>query len=249
MSELGTFKQCMIDGDAEAIGRARRLRRKAFTASVAFECVLVLAMLLLPLITPGVLPRTYVVTPLPPYASPHESSTPRHASAPPRGEQHHAIMQNVLYQPVHVPPHVDNSQSDEPPSIGETQGTRSTEVLGGTGPGTPFSTETEAGPPPPIAHHEKPRLISRGTMEGQLIHRVDPLYPKIARDAHITGEVKVRATIGTDGVIRNWEVISGNPIFYTSTIAAIRQWRYKPTLLNEEPVEVETFITVKFVMD
>lgn len=249
MSELGTFTQCMIDGDAEAIARARRLRRKAFTASAAFECVLVLAMLLLPLITPGVLPKTDMVTPLPPYSSPHESSTPRHASAPPRGEPRHTITQNVLYQPVRVPTQVDNSQSDEPPSIGETPGTGLTEVPGGTGPGTPFSTGGEAGPPPPIAHHEKPRLISRGAMEGQLIHRVDPEYPAIARNAHITGEVKIRATIGTDGVIRNWEVISGNPIFYTSSIAAIRQWRYRPTLLNGEPVEVETFITVNFVMD
>ncbi|HKS80914.1 MAG TPA: energy transducer TonB [Candidatus Acidoferrales bacterium] len=245
MSELGSFTQCMIDGDAEAIGRARRLRRKAFTASVAFECVLVVAMLLLPLITPGVLQKVYLVTPLPPYAAPSNAQPARqHApSHPARGE---ALIVDRIYPTAPTTRRHVELGSTVAPDLGPASNSVG---IPGNGPGIPFSTGSEAGPPPPVEHHEKPRLISRGAMEGSLIHRVDPVYPAIARNAHITGEVKIRATIGTDGVIHNWEVISGNPIFFTSTIAAIRQWRYRPTLLSGEPVEVETFITVKFIMD
>jgi periplasmic protein TonB len=83
-------------------------------------------------------------------------------------------------------------------------------------------------------------------MEASLILRVQPEYPPIARAAHISGRVELRAIIGTDGIVRHIEVVSGNGLFVQAAIVAVRQWRYRPTLLSGQPVEVDTIITVDF---
>jgi len=81
-----------------------------------------------------------------------------------------------------------------------------------------------------------------------LIYRVQPAYPAIARAAHIQGPVQLRAIISRAGAIENLTAISGHPMLVPSAIAAVRQWRYRPYLLNDEPYEVETEITVNFVL-
>ena len=85
-------------------------------------------------------------------------------------------------------------------------------------------------------------------MDGSLIRRVEPDYPRIAIITRLSGTVVLRATIGTDGEVRGIEVLSGNPILAEAARAAVRQWRYRPTLLDGQPVEVETQITVNFVL-
>lgn len=85
-------------------------------------------------------------------------------------------------------------------------------------------------------------------MEASLINRVDPIYPVIAKNAHVSGEVKIRATIGTDGAVKDYVVVSGSPLLRRAALDAVRLWRYRPTKLNGEPVELETFITVNFVL-
>lgn len=85
-------------------------------------------------------------------------------------------------------------------------------------------------------------------MAGSLIRRVDPQYPEIAKAIHLSGTVRLRAIVGTDGRVQNLEVLSGNPILANAAVAAVRQWRYRPTLLSGTAVEVETFITVNFVL-
>ena len=77
-----------------------------------------------------------------------------------------------------------------------------------------------------------------------LIHRVDPVYPTLARQLGRAGRVELRAVIATDGTIQSLQVVSGDPLFYQSAMDAVRQWRYRPTVLNGESVEVDTFITV-----
>lgn len=86
-------------------------------------------------------------------------------------------------------------------------------------------------------------------MEAALIHKVEPQYPAIARAMHLAGTLRLRAIIGADGGVRQVAVISGNALLVQSAVAAVREWRYRPTMLNGEPVEVETFITVNFVLD
>jgi protein TonB len=85
-------------------------------------------------------------------------------------------------------------------------------------------------------------------MEAYLVHRVQPEYPPLARSARIQGAVVVHAVIAKDGTIENLRVISGHPMLVPSALEAIRQWRYRPYVLNGEPVEVETQVTVNFVL-
>ena len=77
-----------------------------------------------------------------------------------------------------------------------------------------------------------------------LIHRVEPVYPPLARQTHRQGRVELRAIIGTDGTIQSLQVVSGDALFLMSAREAVQQWRYKPTILNGQPVEIDTYITV-----
>jgi protein TonB len=84
--------------------------------------------------------------------------------------------------------------------------------------------------------------------EGDLVHKVLPVYPPLARSARIQGQVLLQALISKQGVIENLKVISGHPMLVPAAKDAVRQWRYRPYVLNNEPVEVETQITVNFTL-
>ncbi len=81
-----------------------------------------------------------------------------------------------------------------------------------------------------------------------LIHRVEPVYPSLPKQLGRAGRVELRAVIATDGTIQSLQVVGGDPLFYQSALEAVRQWRYRPTVLNGEPVEIDTFITVIYNM-
>jgi periplasmic protein TonB len=101
----------------------------------------------------------------------------------------------------------------------------------------------------PVAPPAQPRLqrVRLSTMsEGQLVNRVEPVYPKIAMLTGTQGEVKLHAIIARDGSIESLTVISGHPLLAHAAADAVKQWRYRPYYLNGAPVEVETFITVNF---
>ncbi len=93
----------------------------------------------------------------------------------------------------------------------------------------------------------KPLPVSHWA-EGNVIYRVQPSYPPIARQARVQGAVELRAIISKTGTIENLVVVSGHPMLVKSAIEAVRQWRYRAYLLNNEPIEVETEITVNFVL-
>jgi periplasmic protein TonB len=78
------------------------------------------------------------------------------------------------------------------------------------------------------------------------MRKVDPVYPRTAVLTHTYGAVQLHAIIAKDGSIQSLTVVSGHPILVEAAMEAVRQWRYKPYMLNDEPVEVETFITVNF---
>jgi len=90
--------------------------------------------------------------------------------------------------------------------------------------------------------------ISQGVTKGLLIHREEPTYPVLARSARVQGEVVLSAVIDTNGQITNLQLVSGHPMLVPAAISAVKQWRYKPYLLNGQPVEVETTITVIFTL-
>ena len=240
----------MLENDAESRGRARNLRRKALLISVVFEAALLGAMLLWPLITPGVLPGLFNVTPTPPYrgggGAAEKPAIPRaHPQTSTTNRPALCLFCTKPAAPAPTRPFNDASVSsgDSAPGIGEG-GLDGPPGPGADRAGMPIEIKK---PDPP--QHKLPTRRSEGVMAAALIYKVQPQYPAIARTMHLAGTVYLRAIIATDGSVRQLEVISGNPILANPALQAVRQWRYQPTRLNGEPVEVETFITVNFVLD
>ena len=257
MSDLGSLSSCMLENDVEARNRARKLRQKALVASIVFEAALIGAMLLWPLITPGVLTGRFIVTPAPPYRGGGDAVVTRPLSnAHPPASATHAPAICLMCAPPAIPvgvravhdaadgasldnaPGIGVSGIDGPPGFGPV-------VLGGSGDGKPMIDIPKPSPP----QRPAPLRMSEGVMEASLIHKVQPSYPAIARAIHVAGTVRLRAIIAADGSIRQVDVISGNPLLVQPAVAAVREWRYRPTRLNGEAVEVETLITINFVLD
>ena len=247
MSDLGNLSQCMVDSDAASNKRARRLRGKTLVASLSIEAVVIAGVLLWPLATLGVLTPQLTLTPLPPYHGEHNSRP-----APPHQTEHHRLAprnatDRPLFQPPEIPSRLADNAEPEPPGVetyGDLTGQPDTpaEIPGGseTGPVIQIARPAPAG---------KPRMVSLGVMDASLIHRVQPEYPPMAKLMRLSGTVVLRAVIGTDGEVRQIEVLSGNPILAEAARAAVREWRYRPTLLDGQAVEVETQVTVNFVLD
>jgi protein TonB len=100
---------------------------------------------------------------------------------------------------------------------------------------------------PKIATPQRVR-VSSGVSSGLLIRKVSPNYPPLARQARIQGTVVLQAQISKDGSIQNLQLVSGHPMLAPAAIEAVKQWKYKPYLLNGEPVEVETQVQVNFTL-
>jgi len=158
------------------------------------------------------------------------------------------IVNGELRTPSKIPKKVQMIQEDEapPPSNGVMGGVVGG-VPGGSSGGVIGSLIGSNVPPPKQAAPQKLR-ISSGVAEGNLINKVEPPYPQMAKIAHVQGDVVLQALISKSGAIENLRAVSGHPILIQAAMDAVRQWRYKPYLLNGEPVEVETTITVKFHM-
>ena len=100
---------------------------------------------------------------------------------------------------------------------------------------------------PKVATPQRVR-VSSGVSAGNLIKRVQPNYPPLARQARIQGTVILQAEISKEGTIQNLQLISGHPMLAPAAIEAVKQWRYKPYLLNGEPVAVDTQVQVNFTL-
>ena len=256
MSDLGSLSGCMLENDAEARSRARKLRRKALVASIVFEVALLGAMLVWPLITPGVLSGRFIVTPAPPYHG-GGSAAERHPLSnahPPANITKQPRFCLMCARPV-VPPHVGAASDAPTASLDGAPGIGDGGIDGPPGAGSVIPGGINDGKPtmeikkPSLPPLPAPMRVGEGVMAASLIYKVQPLYPAIARAMHLSGTVRLRAIIGADGSVRQMEVIGGNTLLVQSAVAAVREWRYRPTMLNGEPVEVETFVTVNFILD
>jgi protein TonB len=152
----------------------------------------------------------------------------------------------TLRMPTRIPSSIPVTNEEGPPAIG-TSGP----YIPGAGPGSPDgvlnSLSTTSGPIMPTPARPAPSLVRISHMsEGDLVHKVLPEYPQLARLARIQGPVLLQAVISKQGVIENLRVLSGHPTLVPAAIEAVRQWRYRPYVLNNEPVAVETQITVNF---
>jgi periplasmic protein TonB len=255
MNSRGNLSQCMMDSDPEALARARRLRRKAILISVILEALLLGTTLLWPLITTGVLPPRYILTPLPPYrgGGGGANSSQRTHRGTNRTRPIGRIPQ-LLFPTASAKNRsrtIPGDAPDVPSGAGDPSGFDFGPVTGPLAPGVPWSNWS--GPPVERSHTEAVRRavrerVSEGVMTGALIHRVEPVYPQIALAMGLSGIVSLRAVIATDGTVQRLEVLSGHPILARAAVEAVSQWRYRPTLLNGKAVEVETYVTVKFVL-
>ena len=244
MRESNVLSLCLMDSDAE-MQRGRRARlRRALLMAIAFQAVLVAWLLLWPILTPGGSPPSLVFVPrisvgIPAIRPPVKLSRPE------------AVRTVSFASPVFERPRIarrpletnsEVSAIDAPPAWGMN----SHELPGDTSgvPSALSGSNWNISPPQP------PRIVrkSEGVQSGMLIHRVDPRYPELAKIAHVSGTVELRAIIGRDGAIRSIEVLSGSPLLARAAVGAVWHWRYRPTFLNGQPVEVETQITVNFVM-
>ena len=145
----------------------------------------------------------------------------------------------AIINEIEPPPQV--SYNTNPGVVSSTGDSTGGGVLNGLGiakPAVPL-------PPPAPAI----RTFRTSTMlEGSLIRRLQPVYPPLARSARVQGTVVLAALIGREGAIENLRLISGHPMLVPAAIAAVSQWRYKPYILNGEAIEVETQITVNFIL-
>jgi len=224
--------------------------RRGWTTLVSFalQALAVGCLLLLPLLYTEGLPRLALLAPLlvpapalrvPPDQSRHNLSAAAQSNlmgsrlvAPPKVPPE----VSMLTETIPPPPMIDPSATGVRHGIGDAQG--------GTVLDSVLGSDLVLPPPPPAVHHAPLSHM----MEGNLIYRVQPAYPPLARQARIQGQVVLRAMISREGAIENLQILTGHPLLAPAAVDAVRQWRYRPYVLNGEPVEVETQVTVNFVL-
>jgi periplasmic protein TonB len=141
-----------------------------------------------------------------------------------------------------------SQSTSRPDDTGPTQAPDISDVIGDPGPGVAHSIMGDYVRPMPTIASQARTFRTSVMMEGNLIHKVEPQYPAIAKQLHIEGTVIVKAVISRDGVITRAEAERGQALLAKAALEAVRQWRYRPYYLNHQPIEVETEITVNFVL-
>jgi protein TonB len=233
----------------------------AMTASFAGQAAAISAVALVSLIHTDSLPRaayfTGVVAPPPGPPPTHNQSSAkavtRAAKAP--------------WRPFTAPPSVPkgiNLAGPESAMLLPDEVTAGQGVIGGIGgfseqgsrligdlarpPAPPAEPVRRAPEKPPANAPIKQIHVSTGVQAAKLIAQATPAYPALAKQARVAGTVRLTAIIGRDGAIRNLQVMSGHALLTAAALEAVKQWRYQPTLLNDEPVEVITQIDVNFTL-
>jgi len=175
---------------------------------------------------------------------------PQTAQASPASGTQNNFRSGRFLQPSRIP--IVISMTAEEPSLAAPAGSGTgVEGVGlpGSSNGLPTSLFNGSRPLLPATPASIARTFRTSNMlEGSLIRRVQPVYPVLARSARIQGQVVLFAVISRAGTIDNLRVLSGHPMLVPAAIEAVRQWRYRPYILNSQPIEVETQITVNFLL-
>jgi len=202
--------------------------------------------ILIPLIYTEALPKQQLMTFL--VAPPPPPPPPPPAAAPVKVVRIQSELNNgQLRTPTKIPQKVQMIKEEEapPPSMAGVVGGVVGGVPGGSAGGVIGGIISSTVAVPRIATPQRVR-VSSGVSTGLLIRKVTPTYPPLARQARIQGTVVLQAEISKEGTIQNLQLISGHPMLAPAAIEAVKQWRYKPYLLNGEPVAVETQVVVNF---
>jgi len=223
--------------------------RRSWTTLTSFglQAVVIGALLVIPLLTTVGLPASHTV------------STPlgffrRDPGPPPTGPTPRNSMVSVvpytgrIMAPGTIPHSIAKDDGPVSPPTGTGGGIYTGPSVGNTVEFPLPGFGTRPMPPIPAPPTIKREFRTSSMLEGSLIRRVQPVYPPLARSARIQGSVILAAVIGKDGTMENLKLISGHPMLVPAALQAVRQWRYRPYVLNGEAIEVETQITVNFIL-
>jgi periplasmic protein TonB len=241
---FGSLNSCLVEGDPQSERRARRIKQRAVAISIALQSLVLVVLVLFPLLGKGERISLKNATPIPPYApigNHHRAPTDpvRHTSVP------------CQFCPLPSAPTPISTPGRNP--FPEPDGPDGDRILGlPSSPGAPGGI-IPSNPHPVLPPDDPPRTVVRHSVSepaqmAQLITRIEPRYPPIAIQIHREGRVELHALISTEGRIESLEVISGDPLFIQSALSAVREWRYRPTILNGRPIEIDTQITVIYTL-
>ena len=253
------FEQTML------VAAGRGGRAWSTMAGVAAQSALLTAAVLVPMVFPDSLPKMRTVMSLlsPSVPLPPRPAAPDHAAARTTAVQETQINTSQLVEPRTMPERP--AMIIEEPLTGAGRSGVEGGLEGGSDDGVvgsilnsvlrqtnpmravaPPAKPVEAKPPaPPV----KERIVvSSGVQEAMIVKRVLPVYPALARQVRVSGRVELHGVIGTDGRIHELQLIGGHPLLVPAALDAVRQWVYRPTLLNGVPVEVEAPIIVNFTL-
>jgi protein TonB len=229
------------DSTFESTGRIHTRSRRWMLATFVLNGSVLVALILIPLIYPEALPSrlmAILLTAPPPPAAP----------TPPTRQEATRVFHGAreftdlgLTVPTRINTTIARYDGPESAPSGQLTMDQGPGVIG-----SDLFRSTAPIPDRPAVHPVGPTHISLGVAAGLLIQRVLPIYPPIARAARVEGTVELQAIISKNGTIENLRVVSGHPMLQQAAIKAVQQWRYRPYMLDREPVEVETTINVIF---
>jgi periplasmic protein TonB len=231
------FNQLVVSG----VNQEGTHKPWAVTMSFLVQLVIVGVMILIPLIYTEALPKgmlnTFLVAPAPP-------PPPPPPAAPVKIVRPRIVQPQTMVAPTVIPKQVAMLH-DEAPDVGA--GSNGFGVAGGTGDALGGGILNTAPPPPPKATPSRIK-VGGNVQSAALIRQVQPVYPPIAKTAHVSGTVILHAIIAKDGSIQELQYVSGPALLMKAAMDAVHEWRYKPTMLNGEPVEVDTTVQVVFTL-
>ena len=216
--------------------------------SFVFQAGFLAILILIPLIYTEALPKTMMATLLVAPPPPPPPPPPPVAQIVHIKPQVHLIDAGKLVAPKVIPKDIKIIKEDAEPDMSAVGGVGVPGgVAGGSLGGALGGVVGGLGAAPPPPKVTPSRIVRGGNVQAaSLINKVTPNYPPLARQTRISGTVRLHAIIGKDGSVQSLTLESGHPLLVQAALDAVRQWRYRPTLLNGVPVEVDTTIDVIF---
>jgi protein TonB len=231
------------DSTFESTGRIRTRSRRWMMAAFLFNGSILLVLILIPLIYPEALPAQWmsvlIEVPAPPAVQQEKPKPASKQTATDRSE----IENGHVLMPPQIPPRIRILADPGPPWDASVVAMAE---LGEDGPGVNQSIFQQHTQPTVVHPPSGPVRVTSTIAEGLLLQKVMPVYPAIAKVTRREGTVVLQATISTRGTIENLRVVSGEPMLQQAALDAVKNWRYRPYLLNGQPLEVETTIKVIF---
>lgn len=234
------------DSLIESGGKLKDKRKSTTAFSFLLEALVIGFMILVPLLFTEALPNLTASMSL--VAPPPPPPPPPPAAVHIVKQVQTDIVNGQLRTPTKIPKKVEMIKEEEapPPMMSGVVGGVPGGIPGGSMGGVMGGIVGSTALIPKVAVQRI--RVSSGVTQGLVVHRVEPTYPAIAKAAHVQGTVILAAVIGKDGTIQNLHVVSGHPLLQGAAMDAVKQWKYRPYILNGEPVEVDTQVVVNFTL-